>query len=319
MTLLPSFIHFITIAASTVCAALGVSLGQGITSKAAFNAINRQPASQSDISRGILLALALIETGAILGLLISFLLFFSLPATLNSALAEIGMGIAISLPGLAIGFASSMPAYEALNAIARQPFLARRIGNFMLLTQSLIQTPLIFGFIIALVIRTKLPEVSTLAQALTLIGSGLAIGVGSIGPALGGGYFTKTACQSVGMNRHAYSKLFTFTFISQAIIETPVIFASIVSLFLTTKALHVADHTIAGLAYIAFALTIGFGTFGAGMSSGRSAAAAATQIALNPQTYNLIARTSMMAQGLIDTSAVYAFIIALWLILTAIL
>ena len=77
-----------------------------------------------------------------------------------------------------------------------------------------------------------------------------------------------------------------------------------------------SDQAIIGFAYLAFALTIGFGTFGAGISSGRSAAAAAIQIAYNPQAYNLLARSSMMAQGLIDTCAVYAFIISLWLILT---
>lgn len=225
------------------------------------------------------------------------------------------MGIAISFPGVIIGYASSMPAYEALSAIARQPFLARKLSNFMLLTQSLIQTPVIFGFIIALIIRAQLPDVTQIGQALTLVGSGLAIGIGCIGPAIGGGYFTKIACRSVGINKYAYPKLFTFTFISQAIIETPVIFASIISFFLTTKALQVVDNPIIGLAYLSFALTIGFGTLGAGISSGRSAAAAATQIAQNPQMYTFISRSSMMAQGLIDTCAVYAFIISLWLII----
>lgn len=315
MTFLPGMIHFFIIAASTVFAALGVSIGQGFTSKASFNAINRQPAAQPDITRTTLLALALIETSAILGLLISFLLFFKVPTNQWGVIAELGMGIAISLPGLFIGLASSMPAYEALGAIARQPFLARKLSNFMLLSQSLIQTPLIFGFIVALIIRTKIPHVTNAAQALALIGSGLAIGIGCVGPALGGGLFTKTACQSAGINRHAYPKLFTFTFISQAIIETPVIFASIISFFLTTKALSLPDNPLLGFCYLAFALTIGFGTFGAGISSGRSAAAAAHQIAYNPQAYNLLARSSMMAQGLIDTCAVYAFIIALWLIL----
>ena len=162
------FMHYFSVALSTTAAIIGVSLGQGFAGQAALDAINRQPAAGQSISRTIVLALALIETAAILGLLISFLLFFRTPPNPYSALAELGMAIAISLPGLVIGFASSMPAYESLGAIARQPFLAKKISNFMLLTQSLIQTPLIFGFIIALVIRTKLPSVTTLSQALTL-------------------------------------------------------------------------------------------------------------------------------------------------------
>ena len=160
MTLLPGIIHFFTIAASTVCAALGVSIGQGFTSQAAFNAINRQPAAQPDITRTTLLALALIETSAILRTAYFISLFFKIPNNQWAVIAEIGMGVAISFPGLVIGLASSMPAYEALGAIARQPFLASKLSNFMLLTQSLIQTPLIFGFIVALIIRTKIPHVT---------------------------------------------------------------------------------------------------------------------------------------------------------------
>ncbi len=311
-----ALIHFISIAFSTVCAAFGVSLGQGIATQQAFDAINRQPAGQPAITRTVIFGLALIETAAILGLLISFLLFFKQPTTLPAAVGEIGMAIAIGIPGLVIGWAASQPPYEAFIAIARQPFLSRQISNFMLLAQSLSQTPLIFGFIIALIIRNKLSSVTTVSQALALVGAGVAIGFGCVGPALGGGLLAKVTTKSIGLNRLAFSRLFTFTFISQAIIETPVIFASIISFLLTTRYTYVPDHWLYGLAYLAFGATIGFGTFGAGISSGRSAAAGALQIAYNPQSYNFISRASMLAQGLIDTCAVYAFIIALWLVIT---
>jgi F-type H+-transporting ATPase subunit c len=292
-----------------------VSLGQGIIAKSTFDAMNRQPAAHADITRATLVALALVETGAILGMLMALWLFFAGEPTFERALAELGIGFAMAVPGLVIGYASSLPAYEATTAIARQPFLAKKIFNMMLLMQALIQTPLIFGFIISLTIRALLPSVTTVSQGLGLLASGLAIGVGSIGPALGSGYFTSVACQSAGRNKFVYSKLFTFTFISQAIVETPVIFAAIISLFLTTKALSLGNHPILGYAYIAFAACVALGTLGAGISSGRSAAAAATQIALNPQSYTAVSRASIMAQGLIDTCAIYAFIISLWLLL----
>ncbi len=310
-----TILHFITIALSTVCASLGVSLGQSVVTQAAFEAINRQPAVQADISRTTLLAIALIETGAILGLLISFLLFFRGAPSLPQAVGEVGIGIAIALPGLFIGWTSSLPAQEILYAIARQPFLATRLNNSLLLTQSILQTPLIFGFMVALAIRAQLSSITTISQGYMLIGSGIAIGFGCIGPALGGGYFTKTACRSAGLNRTIYNRLFTFTFLSQALIETPVIFSAIVALLLATQVGSVADNPLAGAAYILFALTIGLGTLGPGLSSGRSASAAALQIALNPQSYTFVSRASLMAQGLIDTGAIYAFIIALWLIL----
>lgn len=311
-----TIIHFLTIGMTTALSSIGVSIGQGIATQAALDAVDRQPAAQGDINRSLIIALALIETGAMLGLLVPLILFFNPPTTIYGALAEIGMGIAIAMPAISTGYASALPAQEAFHAMSRQPFLAKKIRNILLLAQSLIQTPLIFGFIIALIIQTLIPSLTSYSQALTLIASGLTIGLGCIGPALGSGNFTAHACKSTGLNKSIYQSIFTFTFISQAIIETSVIFAAIVSLLLISHAPSVPDYTIIGWVYMAIAFTMGIGTLGAGISSGRIASSAAIQIALNPSARTSLSRSSMLAQGLVDTIPIYAFIIALWLIFT---
>ncbi len=316
MVALAQLIHFFSIVFCTVATAYGVSRSHGKTAAASFEAIERQPAMQGEITGATILALALIETAAILGFLMSFFLFFKPPTTFPSALGELGIAFSMGIPGLVIGWASADPASNALGAIARQPFVSRRMRNFMLLVLSLLQTPLIFGLIMAFVIHGMLPGITTVAQSLILIGAGIAIGLGSVGPVLGSCLFTKIACKSAGRNRAAFSKLFTFTFISQAMIETPVVFAIIISLMLINQASIVYENPLIGLAYLAFGATMGIGTFGTGISSGRAAAAAADQIAYNPAAYTILSRASMMAQGLIDTIAIYAFIISIWLVLT---
>ncbi len=313
---LATFVHFLTIGLTTASSSIGVSVGQGIATQAAFDAINRQPAAQKDIGRSLIIALALIETGAMLGLLIPLILFYSPPTTLYGALAEIGMGIAIALPAISTAYASALPASEAFHAMSRQPFLGKKIRNILLLALSLIQTPLIFGFIVALIISTLIPSLTTLSQSLILIASGLTIGLGCIGPALGSGNFTAHACKSTGLNKTIFQEIFTFTLISQAIIETGVIFAAIISLILLSHAPTVSGPAIVGWVYIALAFTMGIGTLGAGISSGRIAASAAIQMALNPSARTSLSRTSMLAQGLVDTIPIYAFIIVLWLIYT---
>ncbi len=310
------FMHYFAITFCTVAAALGVSRGQGKTTLAAFISIDRQPAIHTEILRTTILGLALIETAAIFGLLFSFFLLFSAPPTLPAALGELGIALAIGIPGCAVGWLTGQPTTEAINAIARQPFIARRLTNFMLLILSLLETPLIFGVIIILMIYIQLPTATTIGQGLVLLSAGIAGGLGCIGPVLGGCYFTGIACKSAGTNRSAFAQISTFTFISQAIIETPIIFATIIALLLTRVAQNPIEHPIIGFAYLAFGLTIGIGTLGPGISSGRAAAATAHQIALDPSAYGTLSRASMMSQGLIDTIAVYAFIIALWLILT---
>jgi F-type H+-transporting ATPase subunit c len=248
-------------------------------------------------------------------LIFALILFFNMPTNFYGALGEIGIACALALPGFIIGIAASMPAQEALLSIARQPFLSKKITNLMLLTQSLLQTPLIFGFIIALIISNQASRITTLQEALRLIASGLCIAIATIGPAIGGGIFTGSACRSVGVNRSAYSKIFSFTILSQAIIETPVIFAAIISFWLAFGITTTTSSLFQGLIYLAIAGVMGIGTIGAGISSGRTAAAACYQIALAPEHSTAVSRTSLIAQGLIDTSAIYAFIIALFLLL----
>lgn len=312
-------IHYLAVAACTVVAALGVSGGQGRTTQSSFDAINRQPQMQPEIVRATILALAIRETAAIFGLIFSIFLFFSDPPTFPVALAEIGIVLSIALPGFTIGYYSAGPTRESMAAIARQPFLSRKLTNYMLLVLSLLQTPLIFGFISGLLIKLQLPQVTTVGQGLVLIGAGIASGIGCIGPVIGGCLFTKSACRSVGKNSAAFQDLFRFTFISQAIIETPIVFATIIALLLTRIAQTPIEHSIIGVAYLLFGCTIGFGTFGAGISSGRVAASAAEQIAYAPTQYAMLSRASIIAQGLVDTIAIYAFIISLWLILTPLL
>lgn len=307
----PNLIHYFSVAICTAITTLGVAIGQGITGNAAFEALNRQPAAKEDINRATILALALIETSALIGLLGSVLLFAQKTTNIYNALAQLGTCLAISIPGFIVGIASSFPAKSAILSIARQPLISKKIMNFMLLTQSLIQTPLAFGFIIALIIKGQIDSVSTLNQALTYIASGLCIGLGSIGPAWGVGKFAQMACYSVGLNRSSYGKLISFTFISQAIIETPVIFSAIMAFMLIRLAPITASDSMSGYIYLAISFVIGIGTLGPGVGSGKIAAAACKQIAINAQSYGILARTSMMAQGIIDTCAIYAFIIAL--------
>ncbi len=311
-----SFLHFSTVALTVSVNSIGVGLGEGLTSRAALQAIDKQPSAQNEIARVAILGTALIETSAIMGVTISFYLLLGskgVTQSLPTNIAEIGIALAICLSGLVIGLASSFPAREACLAIARQPFFADKILRFMLITQSIIQTPIIFGFIIAILIRSQATNISTIPEALVLVASGLCIGLGSIGPAIGLASFAKQACRGLGINRKAYGNIMSFTFISQAIIETPMIFALLVSLMLII--LPTNPSLLSGISFIGAAFCMGLGTLGPGIASGKTAASACHQIALKPELYSSISKVSMFGQGLIDTCAIYTFLIAISLIL----
>jgi len=313
------FLHYGAIATSIGISSVSVGLGQGMISWSALNAINRQPAAQDDVMRVAIIGMTLVETVAILGLLISiFLLVYTTldPHACFSHYAKIGIIAAMGITSFVTGLASAFPAQAACNAVARQPFFTHRISGFMLMTQVLIQTPLISSFLVSLFIQGQADSATTLTDSLRLIASGMCVGIGSIGPAIGLSIFSKAALNSLGKNSKAYNKLLSFTFISEALIETPIIFCLIIAIILLFMIPHTStDNPISGIIFLAAGLCSGLGTLGTGISSGATAAAACTQIGLAPESYNILSRTSLLAQSLIETVVLYTVILSLLMIL----
>ncbi len=313
------FLHYGAIATSIALTSISVGLGQGLISWSALKNIDRQPAAQEDIMRVAIIGMALVETVAVLGLLVSILLLAYTSTTSGDIFgnyAELGIIAAMGITGLAIGLASAIPAQAATHAVARQPFFAQRISGFMLMTQVLIQTPLISAFLVSLFIQNQSAAITTITDSLRLIASGLCVGVGSIGPAIGLSLFAKAAVSSLGKNSKAYEKLLSFTFISEALIETPIIFCLLIAIVLLfTIPYAITENMIDGIIFVAAGLCTGLGTLGTGISSGITAAAACTQIGNNPDSYNMLSRTSILAQSLIETVVLYTVILSLLMIL----
>ncbi len=315
---LAEYIHFGTIALTVAANAVAVGIGQGLMSHAAIEAINIQPAAKSEITKAAVLGVALIETAALMGTFMSVLLLLQTRNSIHSVyggFAELGIVFAICCSGFVIGIVSALPARAACFAVARQPFFAQQITRFMLIVLSLLQTPIIFGLIIALFIRGQASSIDTIRDSLRLIASGACIGLGSIGPAIGLALFSQAACRGIGVNRSSYRQVFSFTLISQAIIETPIIFALMISgslLLLVPR--FGPENILDGVMLLSAGLCTGIGTLGPGISSGRTATSAVEQIAQNPEMHGSLSRISMFAQGLIETAAIYAVLISFLLL-----
>lgn len=312
---LSDILHYGAITGVVGLSSLGAGIAQGISGRAAIRATDIQPQARNDIARTNLMGMALIDTAAILCLTASLFLILSSTgqvASLTSNVADLGILLALCVPGFAVSIACAFPVKESLLSIARQPFFSPKISRFMLISLSVLQTPVIFGFIIALMIKGS--TTNTIYDSLRLVASGLTVALACIGPVIGLGLFAKAACRALGINREAYSKLFTFTFISNAVIETPIVLALVIAFFLIVPS-AVSDPFLASVSMFSAALCIGIGTFGAGISSGRTSAKVCDQIAINPDLYGVLSKVCLFAQGLIDSCAIYAFIISLSLLL----
>jgi len=305
-------IHFLSIAFTAGLPIIGTAMGQATSARAAIKTLNEQPASRENVSKIIMISLALTETAALLATIVAIIVLLGGVHSLPEAIAHLGIACALGIPGFAIGMAASQPIKNALAAVSRQPLFAQKIMYLLFLTLSIQQTPIIFGFLISLIIRNSAATITTIPEGLGLLASGLALGLGALGPALGLARFGGSSCRSIGVNRHAYNQIFSFSFVSQAMIETPVLFALVVSIL--TLFAHPGTLLLNGILCVCAAIAIGMCTFGLGIGSGKTAAAACLQIAYHPEHYATISRTSIIAQTLIDTNVIYGLLISFGLI-----
>jgi F0F1-type ATP synthase membrane subunit c/vacuolar-type H+-ATPase subunit K len=312
--IISTFLYFGAIAALVAITSIAVGLGESLISQEAIKAIDIQPSAKTEINKAALLGIALNETSAIIGLVTAIILFSKALILPYAGLPLMGIFLAVALPGFAAGIASSGPIVKACQSIMRQPFFSSKIVNLMLITTSFIQTPVVFGFIISLFIYYQIPSCTNYTQAVKLFASGLSIGLGGIGSILGLSHYAKQACASIGYNRNAYFRIITFTFISQALIETPVIFALITSLLiLNTNA--TSDSLVTATALITAALCTAISNLAPGISSGKTAAAACHQITLKPESYSTLSKASLVAQGMLDSFAIYGWAVSLFILL----
>lgn len=310
-------LHYLALGSIAAATSLGVGIGAGRASKITLDALDIQPEAHADIVKLSTIGLALIETAGIIGFITALLLLGARPEGdlgLYSAIAECGIAMAIALSGFVVSVVSTLPVQEACQATARQPFFSSKILNLMLITLSIIQTPVLFAFILGLIIKTQIPSIPDIHNAVRLFATGLCIGLGSIGPSIGLARFAQTACQSLGLNRNIFDKVLTFTFISEAIIETPLIFAFVTSMILALTPITSSNGQLAMIACLSAAFCSGIGTIATSIGSSRTATAACRQIAQTPESYNILSRASMISQALIDAAAVYALLISLILI-----
>jgi F0F1-type ATP synthase membrane subunit c/vacuolar-type H+-ATPase subunit K len=177
MTELIPFIYYISTGLLITLPVIGVGIGQGIANKALLEAIDQQPASAPHLKRLFVLIMASLETSVILPALMCIPLLTMYPSNIYSAFSLFGIVIALAIPGMVVGFAAALQSQAAVKAVARNPHVERSVMNILLITLSIIQTPIIFGLIIGWFQILQVSKIETAAHMLQILGSGIALGI----------------------------------------------------------------------------------------------------------------------------------------------
>lgn len=128
-------------------AGLGVSIGEGLVASSSLDAMGKNPELEGVLKRITIIGIALVESAAIYGLLIAILILYSDGL---SAWQAIGAGLAVGLPGLAVGIGEGLVAKNAIQAILRNPSAEKKIFNNMILFIALVESAAIYGLLVAI-------------------------------------------------------------------------------------------------------------------------------------------------------------------------
>jgi len=314
----PEFFHYFSAALTVVLGGLGGGLGQGIAASNAIGSMLRQPTGNDQGFRAMIVGLALIESGCIVALVVTLIMLMSAPKEISMAmaLAELGMALAVGIAAVAISMASSFVVRAATQSIARQPMFASKIFTLMLLTQSIIEAPVIFSFIVSLTIKAQIGPTMSLAQGLQSLAAGLSVAFGCIGPSIGQAIFANASNKALGINKQAYGKIFPFTLICEAIVETPMIFCLLFSFLIMYSKLPVGNESlVAVVSFFVAAFMVGLGALGGSSAIGYVASRSCLEIARDPKNYPELFRTTLLAVAFIESIVVYALIVGFFLIL----
>jgi F-type H+-transporting ATPase subunit c len=216
--------------------AVGSGVGSGFPSGQACIGIVRQPAISGRVTTNMLIGSAVCQTPAIFAMVVALMLMFmefgNTPFSPTWA-AFLGAGASTGLAAIGSGAGGGLVAGASCEGIARQPETFGKVTTTMLVGQAVSQTPAIFGLLISFVLMFKtFPESTSLSASMALLGAGICMGFGGIGPGIGNGLTAESAVRWVARNMEAAGELTRIMLVGQAVSQSTAIYAMVVSLVL---------------------------------------------------------------------------------------
>jgi F0F1-type ATP synthase membrane subunit c/vacuolar-type H+-ATPase subunit K len=151
--------------------------------------------------------------------------------------ALLGAGLSTGLGAIGSGVGKGQAAALACNALGRKIKSAGPLRTLMYLGQAVAESATIFALVISFIlIFTNFTNVGNqFLKFVSLIGAGLAMGFGAIGPGYGAGVAAAYACEGVGEAPENYSILMRTMMIGQAVSQSTAIYSMVIAFLLIYK------------------------------------------------------------------------------------
>lgn len=224
--------------------AIGSGWGIGYAGVGAARGIARQPHQSSALFRGMLISQAVASNPSIFALVIAFLLYSSggdklaAPDSLAQAAAFLAAGISVGLGALGSGAGNGLVAADALEAISRNPKQSSRVTIMMVVGQAMGQTPVLFSMVVSFMLLAggeefaKYNASEQVMHACRLLGIGICMGAGALGPGLGSSYIGGKLCEGLARTPEVAQRLNNAYFVGAGVSQSTAIYAFVISLIL---------------------------------------------------------------------------------------
>lgn len=234
----------------------------------------------------------------------------------------LGAALSTGIASLSAGYGEGFAAAHTARAMMRQPNANNNLTRTMLISQAIVESGAIFALVISMLLLFGgfTSRETDWAKAFSLLGAGLAIGLGCTGPNFGSGYSAGMAIDGIARNPSKSGRITANMLIGQAIAESGTIFSLVISLLLLyTVPAQMEDPTLMKIivkscAYLTAGLVIGIGTFGPGAGIGYVAGKANISISKHSKDQGLITRTMFLGAAVSESTAIYALVVAFLLI-----
>ncbi len=269
----------------------------------AINAMSKKPMLRTKLMTFMVLFVALVESAAIYGLVISFKI---LGDPTFSSEAFIGMWLAIWLAGLWVSIWEGILADKAMDVMSKQEKMISFFLTVTILGIALVESAAIYGLVVAFDVFGK--DLSMYAA----IGSGLAIWLAGLWAWVWEWILISGSMSAIARNPKIKGKLMTFMVLFVALVEVTAIYGLIVAFNISGINPEWVDSLLFVWAWLAIwlaGLWVGIGRWYLSEESMKT-------MWKNPSMISFMLTVSILWVALVESAAIYALVVSFKLLAT---
>jgi F-type H+-transporting ATPase subunit c len=219
-----------------------------------------------------------------------------------------GFAIAFGAVGPSIGIGKIASA--GLKAVHYQPASAGPVTKNMLIGMAVTESSAIFALVTAMILLFTPIAAAGWEKVFALAGAGICIGLGTLGSGIGEGMIASRAIENISRSPKSEQTTTRFMLLTQAITESPAVFALVIALSLIFVE-QPKSGIVYAMALLASGVCMGIGAIGPAFGEGYAASKACAAVGKKPESFNSVIRILLLGMALAESCAVYAMVVSL--------